>query len=343
MKWVMAVLALAITTPLSARDIAVPADKGWKHAATGVILMPQLAGMSRTALTDATQSEHDVTVQLDTPDKSVFATIYIFHPAIADVGMWFDRSRTTLESRDTFRSAAPTTANPVSFAAPGAGPASSLRQLYSIAGGPYRSTALAVVPAGEWIVTIRMSAATLTADQLDARLQQVIGAIRWPVATGPAAPVATPIAACAQSLAFTKAKLVKPDGADILVSLLGGAVAARQKADGANTPVVRERWCREGEASNDYGVYRSAGGTNGYVMALYDAGRVVSVFPSIMGQIDNSGTYSVTLADVDATTSAFPSFSALPAPKQVWKLVSAGKRSGVAKGNNVTLDAKAWQ
>jgi hypothetical protein len=58
--------------------------------------------MSRTALTDATQTEHDVAAQYDTPDKSNFATIYLFRPATADVSLWFDRSQTALETRDLF-------------------------------------------------------------------------------------------------------------------------------------------------------------------------------------------------------------------------------------------------
>lgn len=107
MKWVMTAVALGLAMPAAARDLAVPTDKGWKHAKTGLILMPQLAGMSRTALSDATQTEHDVAAQYDTPDKSVFATIYLFHPAIADVSLWFDRSQTALETRTSSRTRYP--------------------------------------------------------------------------------------------------------------------------------------------------------------------------------------------------------------------------------------------
>ena len=170
----MLVLALIVATPVAARDLGVPADKGWKHAETGLILMPQLAGLARTALTDATETEHDVAAQYDAADKSVSATIYLFHPAIPDVGLWFDRSQTALETRDIFRHAAPASADPIAFAAANSGTATSLRQVYAAPGGAYRSTALAVVPVGEWIVSLRMSAKTLTADQLDARLQQAI-------------------------------------------------------------------------------------------------------------------------------------------------------------------------
>lgn len=324
--------------PAAARDLAVPSDKGWQHAETGLILPARLAGLSRTALTDATADEHDVAAQFALPDRSLEATLYLFHPAVRDVPLWFDRSRTAIETRDLFRDAAPASADPVAFAPPGGTTASGLRQVYASAGGAYRSTALAVIPVGGWIVAIRMSGRTLSADELDQRLQQVVAAIRWPMTTA-AAPAAVPVEACASPLAFGKAKVMKADGADLLINLaLAGTVSQKAKAEpAAGPPPV---WCREGKGLTEYGIYR-ADGVAGYTMALYDAGRVISVFPSIMGQVDKTGTYSVTLKDVDDSASAFPSFSAMPSPRQVWELVKAGRTSGRVAGRTVTINAGA--
>jgi len=64
-----------------------------------------------------------------------------------------------------------------------------------------------------------------------------------------------------------------------------------------------------------YGVYRSdRADAEGYALALGDAGRIVWVQPSLMGQIEKDGRYSVSLADVDGRVLAFPSFDAMPAP-----------------------------
>ncbi|WP_242008133.1 hypothetical protein [Sphingomonas ginsenosidivorax] len=341
-KWVL-VLALVIATPVKARDLGVPADKGWKHAETGLILMPQLAGLSRIALTDATQTERDVAAQYDMPDKSMFATIYLFHPAITDVALWFDRSRTAIETRDLFRNAAPASADPISFAVGNSGSAASLRQVYATpGGGQYRSTALAVVPVGEWIVSVRMSAKTLTADQLDASLQQVIQAIRWPKPTATlATATARPIMGCDTPLTFPKARQAKPNGADMLMALMASSIAAKAKSSDIPASAPPTTWCREDDGRTEYGVYRSIASTNGYVMALYDAGGVVSVYPSLMGQVDNSGTYAVSLTDVEGTVSSFPSFTAMPSPQQVWDLVKSGKRTGTMRGNQMTIDPKA--
>jgi hypothetical protein len=343
MKWLMAVaVALALAAPVTARDLAVPMDKGWKHAETGLILMPQLAGMSCTALTDTTQTEHDVAAQYDTSDKNVFATIYLFHPAIADVSLWFDRSQTALETRDLFKNASPATADPITFAVGGAKTASSMRQVYATPAGQYRSTALSVVPVGDWIVSVRMSAKALTSEQLDARLQEVIAAVRWPKAVGIEAPAAAPVKGCATPLTFGKAKLAKPDGADLLMSLMGSSLAAKKKVEAKSEPSMRASWCRDGEARTEYGMYRSDGASSSYVLALYDAGRVVSVYPSIMGQINKTGIYSVSLEDVEGTVSAFQSFTALPSPKQVWSLIGSGQRTGTKTGNQLTISPKAF-
>ncbi|WP_235512826.1 hypothetical protein [Sphingomonas sp. Leaf17] len=331
-------MALACATTAAARDLPVPADKGWKHAPTGLILTRDIAGMPRTTLTDATETEHDVAAQFELPDKSVFVTIYIFRSPVADPSLWFDRSRTALEGRDIYRHAAPATIEPVAFAAGTARSASSLRQVYAVPDGPYRSTALAVVPVGGWIVAIRMSATTLKAAQLDARLTDVIAAIRWPTTGGDPAPAAVPIKACPAPLAFVKAKVAKANGADMLMSLLGASVAARTEAA---TAARAATWCREGSAHPEYGVYRADGEASGYIMALSDAGRVVSVTPSLMGQVDKTGTYTVSLQDVDGTTFAYPSFTAMPRPEQVRDLVLRGQPTGSGKDGSMKIDPKA--
>ncbi|WP_243402902.1 MULTISPECIES: hypothetical protein [Bacteria] len=332
--------ALMAGETASARDLPVPADKGWRHAETGVALMAQNAGLARTALTDATQGEFDVAAQYWAPDKSVTATVYIFRPAIADVGLWFDRSQTALETRAEFRNAAPASADPVAFALPGAAAGSALRQTYANASGAYRSTALAVMPLNGWIVAIRMSATTLTADRLDTELQQFIAGVRWPKATaaGTAARLVKP---CATPLVFRKAKQVATGGGDLLMSLMLPSLAATEKAKTAAKPDDAPLWCREGDGRTEYGVYRDMRNDQGYTLALYDAGRSISVFPSIMGQIEKTSIYSVSLTDVDGSTSVLPSFNAMPQPKQVWAVLSQGKVQGKAVGKTITLDAKA--
>jgi hypothetical protein len=348
MRVLMMVVALASATSVAARDLAVPADKGWQHQDTGLILTARLAGLPRTGLSDTTQSEHDVMARFEAPDQSVVASVFLFKPAIADVALWFDRGATTLQANDVFRGAAPASAAPIGFAPGGAPVASSLRQVYAGAKGPYRSTALAVMPLGEWIVAVRMSAKSLSADALDAGLMQLIGAIRWPAvaaaaAAAPPAPAlaAVPVTACAAPLTFRKVKLLKSNTTDVLMQLIGTHAVREASASKERKPVQPSRWCREGEARAEYGVYRSdREGAQGYAMVLGDAGRVVWVQPSLMGQIEKTGHYSVSLADVDGRTLAFPSFNGMPAPEQVWDLVGKGGPSATMNGNVMTIDPR---
>jgi hypothetical protein len=336
------VIGLAlVSASAAARDLPVPPDKGWKHAATGVVLTARLAGMHRTALTDATDSESDVTAQFETDDGSVFATVFLFRPAVADVGVWFDRARTALEAGDRFRDAAPATVDPLSFATGGAPATSSLRQVYAMAGGPYRSTGLAVMPVGDWIITLRMSAKAGTAAELDAQMLRTIAAMHWPTPAGLAVTPAAPVKACATPLVFGKAKQVKADGGDLLSSLLMGSLTSKVRAENKEAAEPHPTWCRNGEGRVEYAAYRSSLDTSGYTLALFDSGRAVNVFPSLMAQIEKTGVYSVTLEDVDGTSYAYPSFSSLPSPEQVWKLLERGERIGAAKEGKITLSPKA--
>ncbi len=56
---------------------------------------------------------------------------------------------------------------------------------------------------------------------------------------------------------------------------------------------------------------------------------------------EGSGTYTVSLEDVEGTVSSFPSFTAMPSPKQVLDLVKSGKRTGSMRGNQMPIDPKA--
>jgi hypothetical protein len=334
--------------PAAYRTLPVPADKGWMHAQTKLILRAQMAGLARTGLSDSTATEHDIAAQFENADHSISATLYLFHSALPEPAVWFDRSRLALEQRDLFRHAAPASEAPLAFAASGT-VASSLRQTYAIVDGPFRSTALAVMPLGEWLVVVRMSAKEKAAT-LDRQMSDFISALRLPA--DPSATIATPVVACATPLHFTKAKMVKPEPTDLLVSLISGA-AARETKDQPAPP--RRHWCREGDPGDGFAAYRGddqTGDASGYTLAMQDAGRVVRVNPSLMSQLDREPAgsekkakinYTVTLADVDERSLTFPSFAGLPAPRQVYEAVAKQRPVGMAKGKQVTLDSNTFK
>ena len=318
-------LLLALT-PIPAiaqrRDLPVPPGKGWQHADSGVILTATLAGLPRTTLTDNGTAERDIAAEFARPDRATIATVYIFHPALMSVPVWFDRAQTALMQRDVYGGATPVAPLPTPFARPGAIAASGLRQTYAPGHGKYKSTALAVMPVGTWLVAIRLSSTTLDPAAADTLLSALVTAIRWPATTGDPG-VATPVGECADGLKFTRATLQKPD---MMQALLGGTLAAAvaEKKNAADAAPVE--WCRDPvKPVVAYGVYRTVGMTDGYVLALGDAGRVATVARSftLPGE-PSTGGYAVTMTDLDGSVATFPSFDRLPQPQQVLDLVAGG-------------------
>lgn len=332
---VLLCLALTLAAPAAARDLPVPPGKGWQHADTGLVLTATLDGLPRTKLVDSTTVEADVVAEFADPGHTLVATVYLFHPGLDDVAVWFDRSQTELEARDIYGGATPASAAPVAFVPPRGAVATALRQVYVPRKRPYRSTALAMMPLGGWLVAVRMSATDLDSAGLDARLGRIIAAIRWPAtpAAAGALPV-HPVEPCPAPLGYAKAKPIKPNGSELVMNAFAGTLADHAKA--APQPAGVATWCRDPASTRDYGVYHGSSSLpSSYALAINDAGRAVFVQPSLSMQIGEGTSYSVTLDDVDGSTVSFPSFDGLPEPSQVAELVFKGQsiaRSTTANG-----------
>lgn len=351
--WGMAAMvALLATSSVSARDLEVPANKGWMHAETKLIIRSSVAGLNRIAITDATTSEHDIAVKLESPDKAVFATLFLFHPAVPSVPLWFDRSRTAIEERKNFDKGAPASADPIAFAPLGTGPTVGLRQSWSLLSSPYRSTSLAVMPMGEWLLVIRLTAEKLTATTLDGKMDEIIAALKPAIATTPAYPgPAVPIQPCASQTDFAhlpKAKTEKPDGRNGMDDIIGAMLSSQMNADKSDPKAEPEKpaapLCRDGDGTTAYGIYRAVGTENtGYMMALYDAGRTIDVFPGIMSQIKRrkKPSYSVVLNELDDSAESYGSFTTLPRPDQVFELVTKGTPTATARGKDITINSSS--
>jgi len=334
MRWMaMAAAALLATTgPADARDLSAKAGKDWKHDASGLVLRPTLAGLPRVALTDSTAGEWDVAAQFNDPDIRESATVYIFRAATPDVAIWFDRAEYALAHRPGYggvRPAGPATA----FAPPGGSVASGLRRVFAPANGPYKSAGVALLPIGEWLVTIRLSSTTLDPAALDTRFASVLAELGWPRVKAPAT-AATPVAACPTPLAFRPATLQKPDmGQAVLGSMLASAVLDGKAKPTADAPLP---WCREGEQTGIWGAYRRASASDGYVLALGDAGKTAGVYPGMkLPTMPGSGGYSVTLTDVDGSVAGYPAFDAMPRPEQVLAMIQTSQpMTRTARGPN---------
>lgn len=307
---VAGLLAVALAVPAQAqtkREIAAPASAAWKHAQTGITLPPALIGIARDSIGDHSNSEVDVFADYG-DGQATTITLYVFRPALASVPMWFDRSETQVLMRDVYGNATPTAA-PAVFTPPGGKATSALRRIYLPSKGPYKSTGLAIIPRGEWLVAVRISSQEFDAATLDAKLDAVIKAFGWPEGAADA-DAAVPIGACTTPIAYAKkAKLKPPSMTD---ALLGAMLSNIKPTDEEKAKAIPVIWCREGSPKQEYAVYRAVGNDSGYTIAMGDAGRVINVSPGLALDAKDPG-YQLSLGLLEQTL-IYPSFDKLPTP-----------------------------
>lgn len=335
MRWLYTlVVALALASPAAGqmRSLGVPNDKGWQHARTGIILLSKLGEFQRSELRDNGSSELDVAAAYDAGTNADTATIYLYRPGIASLPMWFDRSQYAMMVNPQIQVAAPF--GPIArVALPGSIVGSGLRMTYSLRGDK-GATGLLMVPYGEWLLAIRVTSRTKMAADVDAALLDLVAKVRWPEKR-PAERVADPIAACLTQIKTRKAKLIQPDLAQALIgATLSNLVEQKREKEGdTGKPPV---FCRDRNASREFGMYRSDQSSNGYILAIGDSGISASVFPGI--SLNNRKEFAVTLSTHDSSDT-YPSFNALPEPEQLFSLVtSRGPMSRAMRGgNNIIL------
>lgn len=334
LKSILAAIALsvagAVIVPAHAQGtISVPANASWKHAGTGVILRSKVADLPRGEIKDATASELDVMVQYGA-GAATSATLYLFRPALMSVPVWFDRSEAQILARDTFGGAVPQ-GGATAFAPPRGTATTGLRRVYVPGKGPYRSTGLAMMPLGDWLVAIRISSTELDPAALDAKMSAMIAGIVWPsgIAEGPAA---VPVLPCARPLAYARnAKLAKPDMAQALLGAAIFGVATDKAAAKPAEPASPSVWCRESDSATAWGVYRADDTTQGYVMAVGDAGRIIQVAPGLPLD-DKKPGFFLSLGDLDRTL-IYPDFDKLPRPEAAFEAVrKTAPVSSVSRG-----------
>lgn len=336
MRWLISLfLALALASPAASqmRSLGVPNDKGWQHAQTGVILMSRLGEFQRSELRDNGTSELDVAATYYAGGAADTASIYLFRPGITSLPMWFDRSHYALTTNPQIQVAAPS--GPIArVALPGSGVGSGLRVTYALR-GDQGASGLAMLPYGDWLLKIRVTSRTKTAADVDAILLGLIAKIRWPEKR-PVERVADPVAACLTPIKTRKAKLIQPDLAQALIGATLSNMAdelGKKDTQGAAKPPI---FCRNGDSSREFGMYRSDQSADGYILAIGDSGISASVFPGL--SLTDRKEFAVTLSTHDSRDT-YPSFNALPEPRQVFALVtSRGPMSRSTRGgNNIIL------
>lgn len=324
----LACLALLAAVPATAqpspRILPVSADSAWVHANSGLTLPTTLIGLPRTQVREFEGPELDVVgTYTDGPGE---LTVYVYRTLSGAVPVWFDRATWAIESRDGWGKLTPVAA-PVAVAPPGRGVASGLAQGWTIAGGPYRGTAVALLPMGEWLVKLRYSSKTDDGSAALEKVRAALGGLTWPTAA-PDAAAAVPVAACPDALRFTRqAKAIAPDPKSVMLGALLAGASADPKRRTAASAVT---YCRDPAKVAMGAVYRPGAQADGYLLALSDAGRGVWVGPSANGQIDTAArpSWGVSLI-LPGRTMIYPQQDRLPAPDHVMAIVNGSATSSI--------------
>lgn len=275
------------------------AAQAWKHERTGVVFPTGLIGLKRSVVQDTTNNEYDVAAIYGDGYVTGLVTIYVYRPAVTSVPLWFDRAQTSIVA---FRGIGSPKAATI-FAPPGSKTASAMRVSYPMP-GEATATALAMVPVGDWLLKIRITAPG-TPEAVESRIDEILAALALP--DQPDAPVAAEVQPCAEPLKYGKAKALKPDGAHVML------VAITNLRD--QVEEVAEAWCREKALNVVWGHYRKTEVPDGYVLALGDSGRALQV--KAVPALDEGKKPDYSLAFIDAgVTIQFPLLSALPVPEK---------------------------
>lgn len=316
------------------KPIKISAKSAFKHRHSKIELPPVLLGLARTNLLETEADQLDVVTEYSTPDRSEVYTVYIYRQVAGALPVWFDRARWMIEHRDIYGKPTARAAEPA-FVPPGQVNASGLAATYDLTGKSHRSTGIAMVPAGEWLVKLRVSSSSLNAAELEGRLKAALAAMNWP-SRMPAAPAASLVQPCSSGLKIAGNANPAPKddnaGAAMLLDALLGSALVKQAASKNAPSAPPARWCRDSTELPAAGVYRANESEDSYLIAIADAGRAIEVGQSAGQQMlaqtgtaaPGKETWSIKLLLLPRTLNS-AAFDRLPPPRQAWEVVQEGR------------------
>lgn len=310
-----------------AEELKVSAGKPYKHELSGLDLPATLVGAPRIKAVTIGEDLLDVSASYESPDRAELLSLYIYRKASGALPVWFDRARWAIENRPGVYGKPIAAVGAPSFVPPGQQTSSGLIATYTLNKTAYRSTGVAILPFGTWLVKLRYSSKTMEAASLATAMRSALAELQWPAAV-PAAPVAVPIADCSTRLAASgKSRPVPADFKAMLMTALVG-VAARTDSKETDASERSRSWCRDTAALKEGSVYRPDAATDSYLIALSDAGRGVFVGPSPANSLvaeskPAAPSWNVAFVDLGATT-YFQAQDRLPSPSHVLKQVVRG-------------------
>lgn len=316
----------ACAVPASAQNspppLETPAGKPFLHANSGITLPAQLIDLPRTGAREYEKPQLDVLFTYKDQADEEEVSVYIYRVTTGAPAVWFEQAVRPISDRPAFRRITEVDL-PVTFALPGQSVPSGMRAAWTVSDSAVRSTALAIVPVGEWLVKFRYSSTTHEAASLVRRLDAMIAGIGWPSIIA-VAPAAARVEECTTPLRLNGAsKPVRQEGA----ATLGDALIASLTGKSDRKPVA---WCRDRTVASPVPVYRPAGTDDSYLATLSDSGRAVWVRPGMSGLIssDRKPNWAVSIVLAGETIN-YGARDRLPPPVQLNEILKGKAASRV--------------
>jgi hypothetical protein len=166
-------VAFGLACATLAGPAAAQGGREWRHEASGVSLPREIGEMRIGQVQDASGGGNwDVIAQLGNGDTPV--TLYVYRSAFPNPALWFERTRLAMNDHV---GAGARDAAPRSFTLAGAPAPNGLREEIALPGG--RATGVAIAQIGEWMVKLRITSNRLDVAGVTARMDQLLGALRF--------------------------------------------------------------------------------------------------------------------------------------------------------------------
>lgn len=358
-KWVLILSALmwANIAEAAAQPQAIRTEDGkpWTHKASGLTFPAAIGGFIRNDINDLSEGKQiDLGSAYREPASGTLATVYIYRPAMPVAPLWFDIANWYIQRNQRF---APVAAHggAVSFTIAGQEQTVNLRQVYAI-GAMGRSSGIAIIPLGSWMVKVRMTSQHYDPRALDAALQALVEGLGWPKHM-PAVAASTPLASCKGKLPENRAEEIRQTSPIILVGAMLGSVDEDNAGKGGKDETVGPpRLCRDdSRTDNAYPIYQLDEGSSGYVIVIGDNGTLLAVrndprSAEIARELAKDGGrdtrpfYRVTLMTPEQWEQ-FPAFAQLPSAEQAFDVVRNRSPLSVTKllgDRAITIDSNSF-
>lgn len=254
------------------RPIELSAQAAFTHDHSKVQLPPVLTGLPRFQAMENEPGQLHTSLQYASPDRGEAYIVIIYRDVGGGLPVWFDRARRRAE-RGADGTATLHRAEP--FFPPRRTNASGLLATYALAGKGYRSSGVALVPVGEWLVTLWAASRTLSPAEMDARLKKALFEVVWPDMEP--APAVELIAPCATALAFSGEAKPVPKSKESFARSMMGAMVDAKLMEPLRRVADPPKWCRDPTELDNAGVYRADEQADGYFLAVNDSGRGIRV------------------------------------------------------------------